>query len=224
MSSKDLVKAGGVLAILSALLYFATQVTNLMGGSSFAYGWLGLTATILFVPMTVGFYQFLRTGENLLPLQAGALAMFVGAPFVAGIYILRLVTGAAEPFVEEAIDAATAATQPLLGMYDAILKILNLIAIDVGSALTLGVAGLLIALASLRTDVVPRWVGWLGVVAGVWGFLWILFGWTAPALPLALVAIVASMGMVISMVWQIIMGIYMLRSEPGSRTKGDPVA
>ena len=52
-------------------------------------------------------------------------------------------------------------------MYEAFSQILNLITIDIGSALTFGLGGLLIALATLRTAVAPRWVGWLGVVAGV---------------------------------------------------------
>lgn len=209
--SKSFVRTGGVLAILSSLLYLGTVATNLLGGNDSVYGWLGLLATILFVPMAVGFYQFLRAERNLTSLQGGVIAYFVGAPFVAGIYILRLLSGAANPYLAEASAQATNATQPLLDMYEAINQILNLITIDIGSALTLGLGGLLIALASLRTSVVPRWVGWLGVVAGVWGFLWLLFGWTAPALPLALVAIVASIGMLVSLAWQIVMGLLMLR-------------
>jgi hypothetical protein len=211
MSNRAFVKAGGVLAILSALLYVGTMVTNLSGGSSFVYGWLGLLATILFIPMTVGFYQFLRVERNQLSLQGGAIAYFVGAPFVAAIYILRLVDGAAGPFLAEASAQATSATQPILDLYEAVNRMLGVIAIDIGSAMTLGVGGLLIALASLRTSVVPRWLGWLGVVAGVWGFLWLLFGWTSPTLPLALVAIVASVGMILALVWQFIMGVLMLR-------------
>ena len=211
MSRKALVRTDGVCAILSALLYLATMATNLAGGSRMLYGWLGFLGTILFIPMTVGFYQFLHAERNLLQLQLGAIANFTGAPLVAGIYMLAMVDSATQPLLELANAQATAATQPILDTYQAITDTLNLIAIDIGSALTLGVAGLLISLASLRSSVAPRWVGRLGVIAGGWSFLWLLFGWTSPTLPLALVAIIASAGMLVALVWQIAMGVIMLR-------------
>ena len=70
-----------------------------------------------------------------------------------------MIDAVAGPLLTEASTRAIDATQPILDTYKAVVGILNVVTIDIGSVLTLGVAGLLFALASLRTSVVPRWIG-----------------------------------------------------------------
>jgi hypothetical protein len=75
---KTWIKFGGWAAIISALFYFGTIAVNLMGANRLAYAWLGIIATLLVVPMTIGLYHKLAGAKNRLQAQVAVVAMSAG--------------------------------------------------------------------------------------------------------------------------------------------------
>jgi hypothetical protein len=201
VNDRSFVKVGGVVNVLSAVCYIGTSVFI---GSRIIYAWLGLIGTVLLVPATWGIYQFVREHDNRVPLQMGAIAMWTGAVFLIGIYTLAYLSETARPFVEVAVSQGTAASQPIIDLYQGIMQTANLITIVVGSTLTYGVAPLFISIASLRATLVPKWLGWMGVIGGAYSLGWAFFGWT----PLPLIALFPSVALII--LWQLILGVLML--------------
>jgi len=155
-----------------------------------------LLGTVLAGPAYVGVYLFLKNDENEMNSKLGTFFMMLGLPLVAGIYVMA--------YVDAVLDA---------GVYDGAADVMNLLTIDGGSFLTFGVGGLFLALASRRGTSLPGWFQWLGIVAGILGFFWIAFFWVPGFLPGQIGFFVPMVGMVLSLIWQLALGIFMLRSQ-----------
>jgi len=203
MNPRVFVRTGGLMMLLSGLLYFGTMTTNLMGLSRVGYAWLGLAATALLVPAMWGIYQYLKAKNNELQLQFGVIMMWAGVPFLIGIYL--------QAYFSEVISNSAywiAATDPaLIDMIQSSLDVMAITTIVIGSTLTFGVAPLWIGIASLRAGWVPRWMGWLAVIGGALGHVWIGFGWTDLPVPLFIPSAV------LIVVWMLIIGIKMIRAK-----------
>jgi len=89
-----------------------------------------------------------------------------------------------------------------------------LTAINVGSTLTYGVGVLLLSLASRRTAM-PRYFQWLGILSGTLGLFWIGFHWVPGFKDGEIGFWIPVVGLLLTLIWQVILGVYMLRSKIG---------
>jgi hypothetical protein len=173
------------------------------GGPFFVGAWLGVFAGLLLLVALVGFYHALR--------EAGPV--MVVAP-VAGAVGMTLVTISHVLPIAMAYELApgyanaTAATQDALAVTMDTFASASLLTNYVGNALNWGVAVPLYAVAILKTAVLPRWIGWLGLVVAVFG------GWLGLLGPASdIVEGVSSIGFVGFFVFMASMGIAILRSR-----------
>jgi ABC-type antimicrobial peptide transport system permease subunit len=65
----------------------------------------------------------------------------------------------------------------------------------------------LLALTSVRDDVDPKWLGWLGMLGSVVTFPWFFFVWAPPILQM-----IPAFGFAIVIIWMIVMGVRMART------------
>ena len=148
MGNIRLVRVGGVCAILGV-------VSGTMGRISFGNAWLasrGLDtliighwfdamALVLIMPAALGFFQALR--------QAGPLLWIAVVAFLTGVIFVL-----AHEFIRLGIS------------YELVPNTLGQtgwLAAGVGSVLIVGVGVPLFSFAILRTSVLPKWIGWLGL-------------------------------------------------------------
>ena len=222
MESVSLIKVGGVCAILAlvcfvaaAVVYFAgvgqvdssdvTQVLLAVNDNRAAFltsTWLAVFGSALLIPAALGFFQALRDAGALLWIAVAA--MFTGALLFIAAAIIQLSVGyELAPSYVEASDAAKPVLTVIAGTLDRIKELAN----DIGLLLLFGIGILLFALAGLRTSIVPKWVGWLGLLG-------VIFAWLTVLEPVV-EALGAQNGIafVISMVWIGVMGLVVLRRQ-----------
>jgi len=196
MGNISLVRVGGVCAILAAVsatmarIVFGNEWLASRGVDTLITGhWFDTLGGLLFMIAALGFYRALR--------QAGPLPLIaVVATLTGGIVLLfrgLILLGIAYELVPGITDA---------------LRQTGWLAASVGAALFFFIGPLLFSFAILRTSVVPKWTGWLGVIA-VLGFCL-----------MALLPLVFSMATPwflarIFLVWLVAMGVVLLRlKEP----------
>ena len=222
MESVSLIKVGGACAILAlvcfvaaAVVYFAgvgqvdssdvTQVLLAVNDDRAAFltsTWLAVFGSALLIPAALGFFQALRDAGALLWIAVAA--MFTGALLFIAAAIIQLSVGyELAPSYVEASDAAKPVLTVIAGTLDRIKELAN----DIGLLLLFGIGVLLFALAGLRTSIVPKWVGWLGLLG-------VIFAWLTVLEPVV-EALGAKNGIafVISMVWIGVMGLVVLRRQ-----------
>jgi len=192
MKDKKYIRSLGLLAILSTIGYILT----LNQSNRIIYGWSGLIATVLAGPAYVGVYMYIKNAENEKLTKLGLLFMMAGLPLVAGIYVIAF------------IDAVLGA-----GIYDGAVDLINFATINGGSFLTFGISGLLLSLASKRGTNLPAWLQWLGIVAGILGLFWFGFYWIPGFFPGQIGFFIPVVGMILSLLWQLTLGVFMLRSK-----------
>ena len=227
MANTGLVKVGGVSAILAVVLYIVAAIVYFAGvgqvdsdgvaqvllavndnrAAFLTSTWLALLGAALLIPAALGFFQALR--ETAAVLWIAVAAMFTGALLFMATAIMQLGVGyELAPGYVEASDA----TKPALTVIASTLDRINDVANEIGLILLFGIGVLLFALAGLRTSIVPKWVGWLGLVG-------VIFAWLS-----ALEPVVEALGpqngiaFVISMVWMGVMGVVLLRRRESATT------
>ena len=196
MGNISLVRVGGVCAILAvvsgtmARIAFGNEWLKSRGVDTLITGhWFDTLGTLLFMVAALGFYRALR--------QAGPLPLIAVVATLTGGIVL-LIRG----FILLGI-----AYELVPGITDALRQTGWLVA-GVGAVLVFIIGVLLFSFAILRTSVVPKWIGWLGVIA-VLGFCL-----------MALLPLVFSMATPwflgwIFLVWMVAMGVVLLRlKEP----------
>ena len=173
------------------------------GGLFFVGAWLGIFAGLFGLVALVAFYDVLR--------EAGPV--MIVAP-VAAVVAWTLVTLSHVIPVAMAYELApgyseaTGPTQAALGVTTDTLASLSLLTNYVGNALGWGVVVPLYAVAILKTSILPRWIGWLGLVVAV------LAGWLGLLGPASsVIEGVTSIGFVAFFVFMASMGIAILRPE-----------
>ena len=196
MGNISLVRVGGVCAILAvvsitmARIVFGNAWLTSRGVDTLIAGhWFDSLGLLLFMVAALGIYRALR--------QAGSLPLIaVVASLTGGIVLLFrgfILLGIAYELVP--------------GISDALRQTGWLVA-GVGGVLVFIIGVLLFSFAILRTSVVPKWTGWLGVIT-VLGFCW-----------MALAPLVFSMATPwfltrVFLVWLVAMGVVLLRlKEP----------
>ncbi len=196
MGNISLVRVGGVCAILAvvsgtmARIAFGNAWLKSRGVDTLITGhWFDALALLLLIPFALGFYQALRQAE---PLVWISVVVFItGASFVlAREFILLGIAYELVPGIPDALRQ----TGWLVG--------------GVGAVLVFFIGVLLFSFAILRTSVVPKWTGWLGVIT-VLGFCL-----------MALLPLIFSMATPwflggVFLVWLVAMGVVLLRlKEP----------
>jgi len=171
------------------------------GGLFFAGGWLIVTGGIFALLGLIGFYEALRRAHPLLIL--GPILAVVGFVFVTISHAIPLVLG--YEFVPGYVDAGPVTQASLRVDFDT-WAVACLVFNYIGDALVWGVVVPLYAWASLRTRVVPRWIGWLGLFTAVFA------GWLGLLSPASSVIDgLTFLGFVGFFVWMAAMGIALLR-------------
>ena len=169
------------------------------------WGFLFLGA-VLAIPAALGFYQALR--------QAGALLWIAVAAWFT-VFLLRIASAMTLSGIGYALVpayvAASETTRPALA---AIASTLVATTFVPGGFPFLGIALALFALAILRTSVVPRWIGWLGLVAAL------LQQWPQQLRGVSDVfTAIGFLGLLVFLVWTVVMGVFLLRlREPSAGT------
>ena len=196
MGNISLVRVGGVCAILAvvsgtmARIAFGNAWLTSRGVDTLITGhWFDTLGLLLFMVAALGIYRALR--------QAGSLPLIaVVASLTGGIVLLF------REFILLGI-----AYELVPGISDALRQTGWLVA-GVGAVLVFIIGVLLFSFAILRTSVVPKWIGWLGVIAAL-GFCL-----------MALLPLVFSMATPwflarVFLVWLVAMGVVLLRlKEP----------
>ena len=149
MATISLVRVGGVCAVLAvvsgtmARIAFGNEWLKSRGVDTLITGhWFDVLGVLLFMVAALGFYRALRqTGP--LPLIA-VVASLTGGIFLFFHEFIRL--GISYELVPNTLGQT------------------GWLAAGVGSVLIVGVGILLFSFAILRTSVLPKWIGWLGLV------------------------------------------------------------
>ncbi len=196
MGNISLVRVGGVCAILAAVsgtmarIVFGNEWLKSRGVDTLITGhWFDVLGVLSFIIAALGFYRALR--------QAGSLPLIAVVASLTGGIVL-LIRG----FILLGI-----AYELVPGITDALRQTGWLVA-GVGAVLVFFIGVLLFSFAILRTSVVPKWIGWLGVIT-VLGFCL-----------MALLPLVFSMATPwflggVFLVWLVAMGVVLLRlKEP----------
>ena len=153
MGNISLVRVGGVCAILAvvsgtmARIVFGNEWLKSRGVDTLITGhWFDTLGGLLFMVAALGFYRALR--------QTGPLPLIAVVAFLTGGIFL---------FFHEFIRLGIA-YELAPGIMDALSQT-GWLAAGVGSVLVFFIGVLLFSFAILRTSVVPKWIGWLGVIA-----------------------------------------------------------
>jgi len=186
MGNMSLVRVGGVCVILGVVTYIVARVIlHDVGDTPYLRGvpddpgqWLldvnhyrtavvteasfKILACVLFIGFALGFYQALRQAGPLLGIAV--VASLASSLFV--IAQLLVVLGIAYELAP-AYAAATEAIRPALEVMATTLMQIGALAEHVSDHLLQPVGWALFALAILRTSVMPRWMGWLGMVVAL---------------------------------------------------------
>ncbi len=197
MGNISLVKVGGVCAILvvvsgiMARIVFGNAWLASRGVDTLITGhWFDVLALLLSMPAALGFYRALD--------EASAVLRIAVTAFVTGTIFLLF-----HEFVRLGIGYE-------LVVPDILVQIRG-VAAGVGYILIYGIGVLLFSFAILRTSVIPKWIGWLGLinVAVHAVLLTVLSGVFESVSPPWWLAVGASMG------WVLAMGVVLLRlKEP----------
>ena len=225
MENVSLMKVAGVCAILSGvvsaaafiILIVATDFVDADGAAEFLTAahnsnravagalWLFVLGPLLAVMAVLGLYQAVRGQEGLV--RVAAVFFLLGIPLVISRVFLDLgvVYELAPAYVISAANSPTSSS--LLVVADTI-KAIGILASLVGNVLFLGIGVLLFSVAVIRTSVVPRWIGWLGVLAALVG------GWLPLLGPaFSVIEFIGLIGFFLSIGWMISIGVSLLRLE-----------
>jgi hypothetical protein len=186
------IKFGGWVFILSSLFYILTFITS--GNSRILYGVFGLEGTVLLAPAIWGLYLYYRRSSESYLVRLGTMALVVGAFFIVWLYGTALVAGLAAQDMGE-----LSAEIEIMG------TTVSGVGIMFGNILFLGT--FLLALTSVRDEVDPKWLGWLGMIGSLVTIPWFFFVWAPPMLQ-----IIPAFGFALVIIWMIVMGVRMARS------------
>ena len=159
-------RVGGVCAILAvvsgivARISFGNAWLASRGVETLIIGhWFDVLALLLMMAAVLGFYLALRQAGPLL--WIAVVAFLTGIIFLLSHEFIRL--GIAYELAPGIADASTA-IRPALEVMANTLRQTSWLAAGVGYVLIFGIGVLLFSFAILRTSVVPKWIGWLGLI------------------------------------------------------------
>jgi hypothetical protein len=135
------------------------------GGDLFFVGaWMAVFAGLFLLVALIGFYDVLREASPVMVVAPVAAAVGMTLVTVSHVLPIAMAYELAPGYAN-----ATGATQDALAVTVDTFASASLLTNYVGNALNWGVAVPLYAVAILKTAVLPRWIGWLGLVVAVFG-------------------------------------------------------
>ena len=147
MGNISLVRVGGVCAILGVVSAIVARI--FFGFGDIVTGhWFDVLALLLLMAAALGFYQALH--------EAGAVLWIAVVAFFTGVIFLLF-----HEFIRLGIAYELAP-----GITDALSQT-GWLAAGVGSALLFFIGVPLFSFVILRTSVMPKWIGWLGLIVVV---------------------------------------------------------
>ncbi len=158
MGTNSLVRIGGVCAILSVVSGIVARIF-FRSGDLLTGHWFDVLSLLLVMAAALGFYQALREAGAVL--WIAVVAFFTGVIFLLFHEFIRLGIGYE---LAPAIADASTATRPALEVMANTLRQTSWLAAGVGYVLIFGIGVLLFSFATLETSVVPKWIGWLGLI------------------------------------------------------------
>lgn len=171
--------------------------------------WLFVVDHLLELAFVVALFHLFR--------EEGAIMRLAVVAGVIGLFMVAL-SGIIELGLVELADRYVATGEPaqssLLGTAVA-LEYLRLVLNLVGTVLAWGVGGALFSLAIVRTEVLPRWLGWLGLAFGV--TVWL----NALQLVSSAFAPVILLMLLVGILWLPAMGLTLLRIDPSQVPASD---
>ena len=174
---------------------------NDAGGPFVAGAWLTILGGYFGMVALIGFYDALREAGRVL-----ILAPIVGVAGLTLVTLSHLIPIAMAYELAPAYADAGAATQAELAITADTLASICLVTNYAGNFLGWSVAIPMIAYAILKTSVVPRWIGWLGLVVAVFA------GWLGLLGPASsVIEGISSIGFLAFFVFMLSMGIALLR-------------
>ncbi len=166
MGNTSLVRVGGVCAVLAvvsgiiARIVFGNAWLASRGVDTLITGhWFDVLYLLLVMAAALGFYQALHEAGTVL--RIAVVASLTGIIFLLAHEFIRL--GIGYELAPGIADASTA-TRPALEVMANTLRQTSRLAGGVGYVLIFGIGVLLFSFAILQTSVVPKWIGWLGLI------------------------------------------------------------
>ena len=225
MGDISFLKACGVCAILAGIaaaagfiiIFAATDIMDAEGAANIlpaanddktaiaAALWLFILAPFLALMGILGLNQALRDQGNLV--RVAALFFVLGLPL--GLFRAFLDLGTVYELAPAyAATAANSNTSASLIIVADTMDTIGVLADLVANVLILGIGILLFSVAIIRTSVIPKWIGWLGVPAAILG------GWLSLLGPaFSVIEDIAFVGFLIFLVWIICVGVSLLRLD-----------
>jgi hypothetical protein len=180
----------------------------------YAGGWLVIAGGAVGLVALVGFWWALRDASDLMIL--GPILSGVGLTLVTISHLLPLAM--AYELVPGYV-IAIGATKESLGVTTDTLASTALVLNYVGDVILWGLVVPLYSWAVLKTGLLPRWIGWLGILTAVFA------GWIGAAAPASQQLEDATyIGFVAFFVWIAAMGIALLLRRPGAGEELTPAA
>ena len=225
---RTFIRTGGWVGVLSGLAILVSSLTTAITSSiarpenpselaeflaevdsnaySFhIYGWFGLIGLILAVPFTYGLFVLVRKALN--EAWLGAVFMWAGLIVLFPAYVLAMLTATnLSPLFDDLGESAADSIYVVFKTLGGLGTLLFLL----GSLLTFSIAPGLLSVAWLRTRTSPRWIGWLGVFAGVTGLAWAGLLLEDPGL----LSLIWAINAFANIIWIISAGVTMTRFQP----------
>jgi len=225
---RTFIRTGGWVGVLSGLAILVSSLTTAITSSiarpenpselaeflaevdsnaySFhIYGWFGLIGLILAVPFTYGLFVLVRKALN--EAWLGAVFMWAGLIVLFPAYVLAMLTATnLSPLFDDLGESAADSIYVVFKTLGGLGTLLFLL----GSLLTFSIAPGLLSVAWLRTRTSPRWIGWLGVFAGVTGLAWAGLLLEDPGL----LSLIWAINAFANIIWIIAAGVTMTRFQP----------
>lgn len=216
-SSPALLRAAGVAAVASGILFFAGVVLQtstgwfpepaLAGGDMAAWladvaaarsrALVGIGLSIVAIALWAPFAIVIH---HLLAARRPALALGAASGYLAGIPLAL----AAFAFAFGATWGLADAAGPGDAVVSTALMRGFLVMDDLATFLIGGVGNGLVAVAAIRGDVLPRWLGWLGIVAATLVTV-VLLRYLVPAFAFA------TIGYPLTLLWFVLAGVVLIR-------------
>ncbi|MDQ2911247.1 MAG: hypothetical protein M3R26_00130 [Actinomycetota bacterium] len=174
------------------------------GGMFFAGAWLAIIGGGFAIIAFVGFWSALRQASDLM-----ILGPILGAVGMTLVTISHLLPIAMAYELVPGYVVATGATRESLTVTTDTLASLALVLNYTGDVIVWGVVVPLFSWAVLKTNLLPRWIGWLGIITAFFA------GWLGAAAPASRQLEDATfIGFVAFFVWMAAMGLALLRRRP----------
>ena len=158
MGNTSLVRVGGVCAVLMVVSGIVARIFFGLGDLLTGH-WFDVLALVLSMAAALGVYQALR--------QAGPLLWIAVVAFLTGVIFLlfhEFIRLGIAYELAPAIADASAATKPTLEVMADTLRQTSGLGAGVGYILIFGIGVTLFSFAILQTSMVPKWIGWLGLI------------------------------------------------------------